>query len=371
MRRRGEDRAVAAAPADDHVGALVEQLDVGMHARPPRRCGRSPRAWRRRAPDAHRGRDRLAGLDRGAQLVLRHLGIEPAERNAGNPCLRASSWMMPTNRSTRLLRAGVAGRADDHRHAEPPRRQQHLLEIVRLPGQRAGRGVGAQRHRPDIAGPELAQIRSGSDVDADIEAAGLDRREAEMPVGADDAQCPVGGALVLVSRWSMGFIAALLNQSRRKQRVRTATDQKTLAPSLRFTTRAAPRAYSSARKLRAIRIASSHRDSSRRSPSPCPSRPGPGDNRTLIGRKQTQLCPSHASPRTGNRTPPARRLRRVCRPAHVAWAGFAERRRTRRRSASLGASWISAGVPVCSMMPSRITRMRSESTSASSWSCVT
>ena len=33
--------------------------------------------------------------------------------------------------------AGVAGRADDHRHAESAGRQQHVLEIVPLPLQRA------------------------------------------------------------------------------------------------------------------------------------------------------------------------------------------------------------------------------------------
>ena len=53
-------------------------------------------------------------------------------------------------------------------------------------------GTGA-----DIAGAGIGadHIRLGRD--ADLEAAGLDRCEAQMAVGAYDAQRPVGGALML------------------------------------------------------------------------------------------------------------------------------------------------------------------------------
>ena len=46
--------------------------------------------------------------------------------------------------------SGIAGGADDHRHADAAGADQHHLQIVRLPGERAGRGVGPERHRPDI-----------------------------------------------------------------------------------------------------------------------------------------------------------------------------------------------------------------------------
>jgi hypothetical protein len=84
--------------------------------------------------------------------------------------------------------AGVAGRADDHRHAEPARRQQHVLEIVTLPLHRARRDVRAERPRTDITRPRIGADQIGRAIEPDLKARRLDRRKPEMPVGAQDAQ---------------------------------------------------------------------------------------------------------------------------------------------------------------------------------------
>jgi hypothetical protein len=92
---------------------------------------------------------------------------------------------------------GVTGRADDHWHAEATRREQHRLEIVGLLWQRARRGVCAERHRPDIAGPGISADQIGLTLAANVEAAGLDRRETEMTVRAHNPQCMVCRTSVL------------------------------------------------------------------------------------------------------------------------------------------------------------------------------
>ncbi len=86
------------------------------------------------------------------------------------------------------IAAGVGGRADDHRHAEPVCPQQHVLEIVPLPLHRARRHVRAERPRTDIARPGIGADQVGRAVEPDLKARRLDRRKAEMPVGAQDAQ---------------------------------------------------------------------------------------------------------------------------------------------------------------------------------------
>ena len=93
--------------------------------------------------------------------------------------------------------AGVAGRADDHRHAEPASGQQHVLEIVDLPLPRARRGIRAERPWADITRSRIGADQIGLGCEPDLEAPGLDRRESEMPVRADDAQRPIRRTLVL------------------------------------------------------------------------------------------------------------------------------------------------------------------------------
>jgi hypothetical protein len=93
--------------------------------------------------------------------------------------------------------AGVPGGTDNHRHAEATRREQHRLEIVHLPLPRARRDVRAERHRPDIARPGIGADQIRLAVAANAKAAGLDRREAEMAVRADNPQGMVGRTSVL------------------------------------------------------------------------------------------------------------------------------------------------------------------------------
>jgi len=68
------------------------------------------------------------------------------------------------------VRAGIAGRTDDHRDAELPRREQHLLEVVHLPCEWAGRRVGAERHRANVIAPGVGCDIVRSRRDADPEA---------------------------------------------------------------------------------------------------------------------------------------------------------------------------------------------------------
>jgi hypothetical protein len=82
--------------------------------------------------------------------------MEIAELEARQPMPSAIS-RITTNRSTGCW-AGVARGADDHRHTDPARREQHLLEIVRLPRQRAGRRIRGERSRPTSSLPESAAM---------------------------------------------------------------------------------------------------------------------------------------------------------------------------------------------------------------------
>ena len=83
--------------------------------------------------------------------------------------------------------AGVARRADDHRHAKLARGEQHQLEVVRLPRERARRRVGAERNRTDVVAAGIGGDAVGPRGDAELEALVPHRREAEMPVRADDS----------------------------------------------------------------------------------------------------------------------------------------------------------------------------------------
>src|SRR5208337_4174345 len=93
--------------------------------------------------------------------------------------------------------AGVAGRADDHRHTEPARGQQHVLAIVDLPLPRTRWNIASERPRPDIARSGSGADQIGLGREAACEARGPDRREAEMPIGAKNAEARVGREVVL------------------------------------------------------------------------------------------------------------------------------------------------------------------------------
>ena len=82
--------------------------------------------------------------------------------------------------------SGIAGGADDHRHADAAGANQHHLEIVRLPGEWAGRGVGPERHRPDIVAAGIRGDVIRSRLHAEPVTLGLDGGEAQMPIGRND-----------------------------------------------------------------------------------------------------------------------------------------------------------------------------------------
>src|SRR5580704_2190323 len=126
----------------------------------------------------------------------------PASRRRSSSALGTSEWNQPTESRQCVLasevlddlhehvhaavRACIAGRPDDHRYTEATRGEQHVLQIMRLPGERTRRDVGAEGTGADVAGAGIGadQIRLGRD--ADLEAAGLDRCETQVPIGTDD-----------------------------------------------------------------------------------------------------------------------------------------------------------------------------------------
>ncbi|MGA7862698.1 MAG: hypothetical protein WCA23_01660 [Stellaceae bacterium] len=96
-------------------------------------------------------RNRVAGQDAPTLRVFAHLGIEVADAKPGQLVLIGK---VPDDADEQInppVGAGVPSRANDHRHAEASRREQHRLEIVHLPLQRARRDIRAERYRPDIA----------------------------------------------------------------------------------------------------------------------------------------------------------------------------------------------------------------------------
>src|SRR5436190_23464316 len=85
------------------------------------------------------------------------------------------------------VRAGVAGGADDHGDAELPRREQHVLKVVRLPCEWAGRCVGPERHRADVIAPGVGGDIVRSRRDTDLEAPDAKRRKSEVAVRTTNA----------------------------------------------------------------------------------------------------------------------------------------------------------------------------------------
>ena len=129
--------------------------------------------------------------------ILADLRIEITDAKPRQPVLLGKVLDDPDEQIDSAVAAGVAGRADDHRHAEASRGEQHRLEIIHLPLPRARRDIGAERHRPDVARTRVGADQIRLALAADAKAAGLDRREAEMPVWAHNPQRMVGRALPL------------------------------------------------------------------------------------------------------------------------------------------------------------------------------
>src|SRR5260370_4868255 len=159
-RRRRKDGAVAAAAADDDIGAPVEQLDVGVPPGPPHDTVGSAEGRQVDRRPSVEPVDRVARRDLAAQIVLTDLRVEIADAEPRQAVLAGEVLYDADEPVDPAIAAGVGGRADDHRHAEPARPQQHVLQIVSLPLRPARRDVPAERPRTDIADPEAEQIRS-------------------------------------------------------------------------------------------------------------------------------------------------------------------------------------------------------------------
>jgi hypothetical protein len=76
--------------------------------------------------------------------------------------------------------AGVGGRADDHRHAEPAGFDQHHLQVVALPRFEADMLIGAERPRTHVAGAGIGDDVVGPQRATMQEAGLLQRGEGQV-----------------------------------------------------------------------------------------------------------------------------------------------------------------------------------------------
>ena len=88
--------------------------------------------------------------------------------------------------------AGIAGRTYHHGNRELSCTDQHGLDVMLLPGDRAHAGIRPERHRPAIATTGIAGYHVWLCGNADLEAAELRGCKAQMPVRAENAQAPIG-----------------------------------------------------------------------------------------------------------------------------------------------------------------------------------
>src|SRR5439155_6065987 len=117
-RRCRKDRAIAAAPADDHVGAFVEELNVRVDpSHGDDTLGRVQGGEVERRPRVE-PRDLVASLDAPTQRILADLRIEITDAKPGQPVLLRKLANDADEQIDPAVAAGIAGRADDHRHAE-------------------------------------------------------------------------------------------------------------------------------------------------------------------------------------------------------------------------------------------------------------
>src|SRR6185503_2465942 len=187
-RRRGENAAVGAAPADDHVGALLQELEERMnagHGDDP--LGRIQFNFRQILVRIQ-AQDALARPHLPAHVLLVDFGIKVAELEAPQAVLLGELLDDAHVEIDAAVRAGVAGRTDNTRRAGGARGEQHLLEVVRLPREGTGRSVAAERDRADVVAPGVRRDVVGARSDAELEALDADRCETEVAVRTDDLQ---------------------------------------------------------------------------------------------------------------------------------------------------------------------------------------
>src|SRR5262249_35902726 len=146
-RGRREDGAVAAAPADDDVRPQVQQLDEGVHPGQGDDVVGGVELGQRQVRPPVEAAHGVAGPDASAYQLLRDLGVEIAELEAGDPVALGQRLDDVHVAVDPAVAAGVPRRSDHHRQSEAAGADQHDLDVVRLPGGRAHAGGGPQPHR--------------------------------------------------------------------------------------------------------------------------------------------------------------------------------------------------------------------------------
>ncbi|MNV12912.1 hypothetical protein D3C71_1035360 [compost metagenome] len=188
QRRGGKDRRIRTAPADDHIGAGLQQLQVGLHARHRHDAVRGVQLRFNQIGIAVQARDGGAGAHLAAHELRVDFGIEVADLEGLQAMLLRQFLDDADIQVDPAVRAGVARGSDDHRHALRARGQQHLLQVVALPGFGAGGGVGAQGHGTDIVAARIGGDVIGLPTHAGLETLGTQGREAQVSIRTNNSQ---------------------------------------------------------------------------------------------------------------------------------------------------------------------------------------
>ena len=177
--RGGREADVAAAAADDHVAAHVEQPDEGVHA------GHGDDA--RGLVDFLRGQVREPAQPRkplprpqlAVQVVGVHLRVEIAHLEAGHPVLLGDAPHHVHEQAHPAVAAGVPGRADDERDPAPARGRQEELDL--LLGEVAHADVLAEVDRARVGAAPVGHEVVRAAFHAAVKALGGRRGRAEVP----------------------------------------------------------------------------------------------------------------------------------------------------------------------------------------------
>ena len=114
----GEHRAIAAAAADDHIGALAQQLDVRVHAGHGDDAIGGLKLLQRQGRAPVEASDVFAVLDRGAQAILGDVRIVPTQFEWAELMFARQVANDAEIEIHATVGAGVTRGTDDHRHAD-------------------------------------------------------------------------------------------------------------------------------------------------------------------------------------------------------------------------------------------------------------
>jgi len=181
-----KDRAVAAAPGDDHLGARLEHVADRLRAHDGDDAVGAVERGRVAVGAAVETPDRGAVLEAPPDVVDGDLGVDRGQPERPEAMLGDDLPDQPHVLIDPAVGARVRGRAEDQRDAETSGREQHRLDVVALPDLVGGRPVRAQRIRSDVGAAGVGDDEIGRGRAAALEARPLERRRAEVARRGDD-----------------------------------------------------------------------------------------------------------------------------------------------------------------------------------------